>query len=187
MKKLTSTILILLLVGISSNKLKAQNDSIPTFFREWLTSGQRAQKMKELSLPLLVSYEYISNITTTTEKEQLIDTLSSPENYYPMNNGTMEHPQYVIRKRTSIQQNDSIAHSLISNYLTRKIVLPVKKIKLTWKDHAKTYETLCLVSNKEFIYDSIIDNVLLIEDKKILDTMTVTAEDGSEITTLMNK
>lgn len=187
MRKVFLLLVSMLLMHFFTLEMQAQSDSIPTFFREWLTSGQRAQKMKELSLPLLVSYEYISNITTTTEKEQLIDTLSSPENYYPMNNGTMKHPQYVIRKRTSIQQNDSIAHSLISNYLTRKIVLPVKKIKLTWKDHTKTYETLCIVSNKEFIYDSIIANVLLIEDQKILDTITVTAEDGSEITTLMNK
>ena len=155
--------IFLLVVAFPLINLQAQNDSD---WKKQLKEIQQNEMLRDKGYPQLVSYAVQGEVKTVDEMKRLKKKLlSQTDNYLPVVNKENECVELLNLKeiqKTRGKENVSATIKSLSEYFDHVIQQGMRTVKLTWKLHSKTYESLCVVSDNGIVYDHIIMNLMIV-------------------------
>lgn len=163
-RKIFIVLTLLLIVAVPSFGEEVQRDCN---WKKQLEEIKQNEILKDKGYPQLVKYIYQGEVNTMDEvkhlKEQL---LSYTDNYLPVS--SKDNNSVKLLNLQEIQQTegeDAVAASVksLTEYLNYVIQTGVHTVKLTWEFQAKTYESLCVVSDNGIVYDPIIVNLMVVK------------------------
>lgn len=163
-RKIFIVLTLLLIVAVPSFGEEVQRDCN---WKKQLEEIKQNEILKDKGYPQLVKYIYQGEVNTMDEvkhlKEQL---LSYTDNYLPVS--SKDNNSVKLLNLQEIQQTegeDAVTASVksLTEYLDYVIQTGVHTVKLTWEFQAKTYESLCVVSDNGIVYDPIIINLMVVK------------------------
>lgn len=163
-RKIFVVLTVLLIVAVSSFGEEVQRDCN---WKKQLEEIKQNEILKDKGYPQLVKYIYQDEVKTMDEvkhlKEQL---LSYTDNYLPIS--SKDNNSVKLLNLQEIQQTEgegAVAASVksLTEYLDYVIQTGVHTVKLSWEFQAKTYESLCVVSDNGIVYDPIIINLMVVK------------------------
>ncbi len=163
-RKIFIVLTLLLIVAVPSFGEEVQRDCN---WKKQLEEIKKNEILKDKGYPQLVKYTYQDEVKTMDEVEQLKEQLLSyTDNYLPVS--SKDNTSVRLLNLEEIQQTEgesTVATSVksLTEYLNYVIQTGVHTVKLTWEFQAKTYESLCVVSNNGIVYDPVVMNLMIIE------------------------
>lgn len=134
-------------------------------WKKQLEGIKRNEVLKDKEYPLLVKYAYIEELKTVDDVKQLKEKLLSyTNNYLPVfSKGNSSVRLLTLKEILQTEGENTVAASVksLTEYLNHVIRIGMHTVKLTWNLNAKTYESLCVVSNNGVVYDHIIMNLMI--------------------------
>ncbi len=124
-------------------------------------SGEQAAKVA--NLPQLVDYKYRGKIKTAEDVKEVKAQLMSDDSYFPVSgegNADMKLMMLKEIKAGKSKKDVETFSTSLAETLNQLIQVGSGKVELEWKYGAKTFKTLCVVSEKGIVYDNIIVNLL---------------------------
>lgn len=155
---------MLMMVSLLSINLQAQDTN---GWKKQLERLQQNKKLQEKGYPQLVSYVYQSDIKTAADVKKLKEQLlSDTKNYFPIADEASGSIKLVtlkeIQKMKGKEYVDETVQSL-SEFFDNMIQPGMSTVKLTWKLGDKTYESVCVVSDYEVVYDHLVMNMMMVQ------------------------